>query len=81
MGFTPDEVIYPKPMRKMANTCRRAPDLEYGAIDMRLTPEGESIFLEVNPAGQFLYVEMATGMKIAAASAEHLAQGKPASVV
>ncbi len=59
----------------------RALGLEYGAIDMRLTPEGEYVFFEVNPAGQFLYVEMATGMKIAAALAEHLAQGKPASVV
>lgn len=47
--------------------------LEYGAIDMRLTPEGEYVFLEVNPAGQFLYVEMSTGMKIATALAERLA--------
>jgi glutathione synthase/RimK-type ligase-like ATP-grasp enzyme len=55
--------------------------LEYGAIDMRLTPEGEYVFFEVNPAGQFLYVEMATGMKIAAALADHLASGKAASAI
>lgn len=53
--------------------------LEYGAIDMRRTPEGEYVFFEVNPAGQFLYVEMATGMPIAAALAQHLAGGKPAA--
>ena len=47
--------------------------LEYGAIDLRLTPEGEYIFLEINPAGQFLWVEQATGQKIAAALASHLA--------
>ena len=56
----------------------RALGLEYGAIDMRLTPEGEYVFFEVNPAGQFLYVEMATGMKIAAALAEHLMGETPA---
>jgi glutathione synthase/RimK-type ligase-like ATP-grasp enzyme len=55
--------------------------LEYGAIDMRLTPEGEYVFFEVNPAGQFLYVEMATGMKIADALAEHLMKATPASAV
>ena len=32
--------------------------LVYGAIDLRLTPEGQYVFLEINPAGQFLYVEM-----------------------
>lgn len=49
--------------------------LEYGAIDLRLTPEGQYVFLEINPAGQFLWVEMETGQKIAAALAAHLAQG------
>jgi len=32
----------------------RALGLEYGAIDMRRTPDGEYVFFEVNPAGQFL---------------------------
>ncbi|HOX26024.1 MAG TPA: alpha-L-glutamate ligase [Candidatus Krumholzibacteria bacterium] len=49
--------------------------LEYGAIDLRLTPGGEYVFLEINPAGQFLYVEMATGLPIAATLARHLARG------
>lgn len=60
---------------KLLRLMRRL-GLEYGAIDMRLTPEGQYVFLEVNPAGQFLYVEMATGMPIAAALAEHLASGR-----
>lgn len=46
--------------------------LEYGAIDLRLTPDGRYVFLEINPAGQFLYIEYMTGQKIAAALAEHL---------
>ena len=38
--------------------------LTYGAIDLRLTPEGRYVFLEVNPAGQFLYIEQATGQRV-----------------
>ena len=38
--------------------------LVYGAIDMRLTPQGEYVFLEVNSAGQWLFVEQKTGLPI-----------------
>jgi hypothetical protein len=34
--------------------------LVYGAIDMRLTPDGRYVFLEINPAGQWLFVEERT---------------------
>ncbi len=46
--------------------------LVYGAIDLRLTPEGRYVFQEINPAGQFLYIENATGQPIAAALARTL---------
>lgn len=46
--------------------------LTYGAIDMRLTPRGDYIFFEINPAGQFMYIEAATGQPIAAAMAAEL---------
>lgn len=46
--------------------------LVYGAIDLRLTPDGRYVFLEINPAGQFLYIEQATGQPIAAALAQAL---------
>jgi glutathione synthase/RimK-type ligase-like ATP-grasp enzyme len=49
--------------------------LVYGAIDMRLTPDGRYVFLEINPAGQFLYIERATGQPIAAALARALLKG------
>jgi glutathione synthase/RimK-type ligase-like ATP-grasp enzyme len=49
--------------------------LIYGAIDLRLTPDGRYVFLEINPAGQFLYVEQQTGQPIAAALAARLAAG------
>jgi len=49
--------------------------LVYGAIDLRLTADGLYIFLEINPAGQFLYVEQQTGQPITAALAARLAAG------
>lgn len=54
--------------------------LEYGAIDLRLTPDGQYVFFEVNPAGQFLFVERACGHPISAALATHLARGRSGAV-
>jgi glutathione synthase/RimK-type ligase-like ATP-grasp enzyme len=36
----------------------------YGAIDMVLTPDGRYVFLEINPNGQYLWIEDATGLPI-----------------
>ena len=47
----------------------KALKLKFGAIDMRLTPEGEHVFLEVNPAGEYLFVSERTGQPIPAAIA------------
>jgi hypothetical protein len=47
--------------------------LHFGAIDLRLSPEGEYVFLEINPAGQWLFIEYATGQPISEALANHLA--------
>ena len=46
--------------------------LVYGAVDMRLTPEGDHVFLEINPAGQWLFVEARTGQTISEALADEL---------
>lgn len=46
--------------------------LEYGAFDLRLTPQGEAVFLEVNPAGQWLFVEHRTHQPIGLALARRL---------
>jgi glutathione synthase/RimK-type ligase-like ATP-grasp enzyme len=47
--------------------------LVYGAIDLRRTPDGEHVFLEVNTGGEFLFIEDRTGQPIAEAVAEWLA--------
>ena len=50
----------------------RAFDLQYGAIDLRVTPDGDHVFLEVNPAGEYLFVSERTGQPIPAAIAASL---------
>lgn len=47
--------------------------LVYGAVDMRRSDDGEYHFLEVNPAGQWLFVEERTGQPISQAHATLLA--------
>jgi glutathione synthase/RimK-type ligase-like ATP-grasp enzyme len=71
-----DKHELPAATREKLLMLMRRLGLEYGAIDLRLTPEGEYVFFEVNPAGQFLFVEHACGHPIAAALAAHLARGK-----
>ena len=38
--------------------------LKYGAVDFRVTPEGEHVFLEVNPAGEYLFASERTGQPV-----------------
>ena len=45
----------------------------YGAIDVRRTDEGEYYFLEVNPAGQWMFVETRAELPISQAIADFLA--------
>ncbi len=47
-------------------------DIVYGAIDLRRTAAGEYVFLEVNPAGEWLFVEERTGQPITARTADLL---------
>lgn len=49
--------------------------LNYGAIDLILTPDGRYVFLEVNPGGQWLWLEDLTGIPISRAIANWLAFG------
>jgi glutathione synthase/RimK-type ligase-like ATP-grasp enzyme len=47
----------------------------YGAIDMVLTPDGRYVFLEINPNGQYLWIEYATGLPISDAICDLLMSG------
>lgn len=41
--------------------------LSFGAIDMIVTPNGDYVFLEINPDGQWAWVEQLTGLEISEA--------------
>lgn len=47
--------------------------LRFAAIDLRRRDDGEHVFLEVNPSGQWLFLEERTGQPITAAVARLLA--------
>jgi glutathione synthase/RimK-type ligase-like ATP-grasp enzyme len=49
--------------------------LAYGAIDFVVTPDGRYVFLEINPNGQYLWVELATGLPISDAICDLLLAG------
>lgn len=65
----------PEDIANKLRALMRQLGLMYGAIDLRLTEDGRYVFLEINPAGQFLYVEQQTGQPIAAALAGALHAG------
>ena len=47
----------------------------YGAIDMVLTPDDRYVFLEINPSGQYLWIEQLTGLPITDALCDLLIAG------
>lgn len=46
--------------------------LNYGAIDLILTPDDRYVFLEINPGGQYLWIEKHLGLPISEAIADVL---------
>jgi hypothetical protein len=74
-------LVHPLP-GDVSGFCRdlvRSLDLNYGAIDLILTPEGEYVFLEINPTGQFGWVEALTGLPLIDTLADLLVHGSPAA--
>ena len=51
----------------------------YGAIDMVVTPDGRYVFLEINPNGQYLWIEEETGLPISDAICDLLMTGSRVS--
>jgi glutathione synthase/RimK-type ligase-like ATP-grasp enzyme len=65
--FTLPEII----SEKCVNYLKRM-GLNFGCFDFIVNPDNEYIFLECNPNGQWLWIELETGMKISQAIAEEL---------
>jgi MvdD family ATP-grasp ribosomal peptide maturase len=51
--------------------------LNYGAIDIIVTPDGRHVFLEVNPCGEFFWLERSPGLPISEAIADLLLGHSP----
>jgi len=50
-------------------------DLQFGAIDMIVTPNGEYFFLEINPNGQWAWIEEITSLPLSEALMNLLVRG------
>jgi glutathione synthase/RimK-type ligase-like ATP-grasp enzyme len=47
-------------------------NLRFGAIDLRVTPDGDYVFFEINPAGEYLFISERTEQPISSAIAASL---------
>lgn len=65
-------VVPPYDIREKTAILMDKLGLGYGALDFIVTPDGEWVFLEVNPMGQWLWIEDLTGLPVSAAIGERL---------
>ncbi|MGW0391121.1 ATP-grasp ribosomal peptide maturase [Streptomyces sp. NPDC003042] len=65
----------PGPFRERVTAFMRQFGLVFGAFDFIVTPVGEWRFLEVNPNGQWSWIEQQTGVPISRAIADLLEKG------
>lgn len=61
------EHLLPGDIRLKRIQLTKAFGLKFGAIDMILTPDGRYVFLEINPNGQWAWIEELTGLPISEA--------------
>jgi glutathione synthase/RimK-type ligase-like ATP-grasp enzyme len=67
-------VDLPRAIKEKIHAFMAAFGLVYGALDFIVTPQGRYVFLEINPSGQYMWVECATGLDMTAELAEALIQ-------
>jgi len=65
---------------RMCLALTRRLHLQFAGIDLIVTPDGETVFLELNAAGTWAWIQEATGMPIAAAIADNLVTGAQRAV-
>jgi glutathione synthase/RimK-type ligase-like ATP-grasp enzyme len=67
----------PEDVREQCFRLMERLGIVFGCFDFIVTPEGEHVFLEVNEAGQFLFVEEYTGLPLLDAFCEFLIAADP----
>ncbi|HEX3721445.1 MAG TPA: hypothetical protein VHV31_01560 [Nitrolancea sp.] len=68
-------ITLPEPVERACLQIVKQLGLQFGAIDLLETPDGDFVFLENNPNGQWYWVEMMTGQPMARAMADLLERG------
>jgi hypothetical protein len=76
-GGEPDHEIFELPAAVEASLHRvmDAFGLNFASLDMIVTPDGEFVFLELNPNGQWLWLEYELGLPLVATMADLLMSG------
>jgi hypothetical protein len=78
VAFEPYEL--PARVSELLNLLMRKLGLAFGVIDLRVSAvDGQIYFLEVNPQGQFAYLEIKSGLPIFHSLAALLARVAPLS--
>jgi hypothetical protein len=67
----------PDDVRERCLGLTRRLGLRFGAIDMIVTPDGRYVFLEINPNGQWRWIEDESGLPISDALCDALARSGP----
>lgn len=62
----------PDPIRQLCLDLNRQLGLNFSCIDLVLTKSGDFVFLEINPNGQWAWIESMVGMPIRDAIIDHL---------
>lgn len=66
--------VLPKEIESLIRAFMSRLNLKYGAIDMRLTPENEYVFLEINTSGQWKFIEKKSGLSITKTFVDYLVE-------
>ena len=72
-GLKQDIVEIPESIKQFCITFLKEVHLNFGCFDFIVTPNNDYIFLECNPNGQWLWIELATGYDISKIIAKNLA--------
>jgi glutathione synthase/RimK-type ligase-like ATP-grasp enzyme len=75
-GVTYQEIQLPENVRVSLQKLMRQYGLRFGAIDMAVATTGEWYFFEINPNGQWAWLDMSAGTNIAASFIKAFSTGK-----
>jgi glutathione synthase/RimK-type ligase-like ATP-grasp enzyme len=72
-----EPIDLPQDIRYLVAAFMAEFNLVYSCLDFIVTPEGEYVFLESNPGGQYLWIEYLTGLPITETIADALLWANP----